>query len=75
VGQALDRVKEALKAEDAAAIESATENLQTVWGKAAASLYQQASSQTPPDEPPAGGGPGKKPGGDDAVDADFEVVP
>ena len=74
VGQALDRVKEALKGEDTPAIDSATENLQAIWSKAAASLYQQASS-TPPDEPPpAGQGPGKKPG-DGAVDADFEVVP
>jgi molecular chaperone DnaK len=75
VGQALERAKEALKSEDATTIESATENLQTVWGKAAATLYQQASSEAPPNEPPpAGGGPGKKPG-DGAVDADFEVVP
>ncbi len=73
-------VKDALKGEDAAAITTASEQLQQAWHQAAAALYQQAG-------PPPGGAPGadeggspppsgkdRKEGGDGAVDADFEVV-
>jgi molecular chaperone DnaK len=70
-------VKEALKGEDAAALNAASEKLQEAWHKAAAALYQQASPQgaTPAGEAPdAGQEPRKKNGGDGAVDADFEVV-
>jgi molecular chaperone DnaK len=71
-------LKDALKADDTDAIQSASEALQQAWHKAAAALYQQQSStQAPP--PPSGPEPGepkgRKPGGGDgAVDADFEVV-
>jgi molecular chaperone DnaK len=74
----LNRVREALKGGDTAAITAASEALQEAWHKAAAALYQQAA---PP--PPGSGGPGggsepgekkKKEGGDGAVEADYEVM-
>ncbi|MBI1798567.1 MAG: Hsp70 family protein, partial [Candidatus Eisenbacteria bacterium] len=77
IEEALGRVREALKGEDASAIAGATEALQAAWHEAAAALYQQSGA--------AGGGPtpessqkddGRgKDGGSGAVDADFEVVP
>jgi molecular chaperone DnaK len=77
IDSALARLKEALKGDDAAAIESAFQSLQGAWHKAAAALYQAASARegtgageaqgAPDDRKKPGGGPG-------AVDADFEVV-
>jgi len=72
IDEALTGLKEALKGEDAAAITSASEALQTVWHEAAAAMYQSASP--PPQAEAASAGeeaPPKKPG---AVDADFEVM-
>jgi molecular chaperone DnaK len=71
------RVREALKAEDAAAIASASESLEKAWHAAAATLYQQAApqGQAKPgegDSPPEGGKKKGEKGG--AVDADYEVV-
>jgi molecular chaperone DnaK len=84
IEDAVKNVREALKGDDAAAINSATDALQQVWHEAAAAMYQQAGTPgagggTPPPgagpEAGAGTGPdGKKRGGDGAVDADFEVV-
>jgi molecular chaperone DnaK len=72
VESALQRVRETLKGDDAAATESALKALESTWHKAAAALYQSASAESgKPEEPPPGG---KKPGGSGAVDADFEVV-
>ncbi len=72
----LGKVREALKGGDTAAISAASEALQEAWHKAAAALYQQAAP--PPGGSAPGGGPEsgekKKPGGDGAVDADYEVV-
>ena len=75
IEEAAGRVEGTLKGEDAAAIQSATEELQKLWHEAAAALYQAAGS--PPGAGPAEakpeGGKGKEgPGG--AVDADYEVV-
>jgi len=78
VEAALGRVKEALKGEDNAEVQSATEALETLWHEAAQAMYQAAETAGAA----AGGGadPGaegdgkKKSGGDGAVDADFEVV-
>jgi molecular chaperone DnaK len=75
IEDAAGRVEGALKGEDAAAIQSATEELQKLWHEAAAALYQAAgsSSGAGPTEPKPEGGKGKDgPGG--AVDADYEVV-
>src|SRR5262245_43022157 len=67
----LQRVREALKGDDAAAIDGALKSLESSWHKAAAALYQSANAG--PDG--AQGKPGeKKPGDSGAVDADFEVV-
>ncbi|HYM80734.1 MAG TPA: molecular chaperone DnaK [Candidatus Limnocylindria bacterium] len=76
-----ERVKEALKGEDTAALNSATEALQAAWTKAAAAIYQKTSESggagpagpAGEEAPPTEGGPRKSPGGG-AVDADFEVV-
>ncbi|MCC6650366.1 MAG: molecular chaperone DnaK [Candidatus Eisenbacteria bacterium] len=75
-------VKEALKGEDAAAMTTASEELQQAWHEAATKLYQQAGPPPGAAGPDAGAAgpdgaqePGKKKqGGDGAVDADFEVV-
>ncbi len=75
--EAMTGVKDALKGEDAGAIQRAADALQKVWHDEAGKMYAQQQAQ-----PPAGGagpagaetpGPdGAKDGG--AVDADFEVV-
>ncbi len=69
----LEKLREALKGEDAAAINAASESLQAAWHEAAAKLYQSAGPATPAGDatPPAPDAAGKKPG---AVDADFEVM-
>jgi len=74
----LDAVREALKSEDAARIDSASESLQKVWHEAAGALYQNTGAPGEGGEPNApppgaeGGEPRKK--GDGAVDADYEVM-
>jgi len=73
----IETVKTALQGEDAAAITTATEDLQQAWHQAAAALYQQTPPQGAPagDGAPEAGDEGRpKKGGDGAVDADFEVV-
>jgi molecular chaperone DnaK len=79
----LQRVREALKGEDTAAIGSASEALEQAWHAAAAVLYQAAGAPSgAPDTGGAGGadsatGPTerkKDSGKGGAVDADYEVV-
>ena len=74
----LEKLREALKGDDAAAIGAATDALQQKWHEAAAALYQQTASaeaQAPSAGEEQGGSPGdRKPKGDGPVDADFEVV-
>ncbi|MEK7329349.1 MAG: molecular chaperone DnaK [Candidatus Eisenbacteria bacterium] len=75
----LQRVREALKGEDTAAIRSATEALEQAWHAAAAALYQAAGGPT--GTPDAGGSAAaagtaerqKESGKGGAVDADYEV--
>lgn len=76
---AVDKVKEALKGENADEIKSSTEALTQTWHQIASKLYQQASAEQPP--PGAEAGPGDDGAGqasgeqkEGAVDADFEVV-
>ena len=74
--------KEALRSGDATAIRRALDELNTAYSAAGASLYQ--ASSTPGSEgggggEAPGGGPGEpaptgKAGGDDVVDADYEIV-
>jgi molecular chaperone DnaK len=79
----IGRVREALKGSDEAEVASAADALETLWSEAAQAIYQAAQAAGPGAGGPEGGaeggapgaGPqGKKPGGDGAVDADFEVV-
>jgi len=80
IEDAVARVRETLKGDDAAAMTAATEALQQAWHEAAAVLYKGAAGPPGAGEgeaggPGAGGGDGGKgdgPGG--AVDADFEVI-
>ncbi|MEP7028625.1 MAG: molecular chaperone DnaK [Candidatus Eisenbacteria bacterium] len=76
VEAALSRVREALKGEDHAEVQSATEALETLWHEAAQAMYQSAEAAGAPGAEPSAEGspPQKKAGGDGAVDADFEVV-
>ena len=76
IEDALSRVRESLKGEEAAAIATATDSLQQAWHEAAAALYRTSTAETQgaasgAGEPPSGK-PKKEGGG--AVDADFEVV-
>ncbi len=72
------RVKEAMKNEDLAEMESSVEALNQLWQSAATKMYQQTGSQGGPQGGPTGGtapgGSGEEKPRDDAVDADFEVV-
>src|SRR5262249_1420949 len=66
IEEAVSRLREALKGEDAEAITSATDALQQAWHEAAAQLYQQAGAGAGPGTPPPGAaqeGGGKKPDG------------
>jgi molecular chaperone DnaK len=80
VEDALSRLREALKGEDAAALTAAFDSLQQVWNEAAAALYASTSASGGAATPGAGAGGGDKDkdrgreGGSGAVDADFEVV-
>jgi molecular chaperone DnaK len=78
VEAALGRVKEALKGEDNAEVQSATEALETLWHEAAQAMYQAAETAGAATgggaDPGVAGDGKKKSGGDGAVDADFEVV-
>ena len=71
VEAALERVREALKGTDAAAIKAATEDLQQVMHGAAEQMYQAAQAEQPSGEATGADDAGKK---DKSVDADFEVV-
>ena len=72
VQAAVDKLKEANKGTDTAAIKAATEEVQNVFSAIAQKLYQQAN--------PQGGAQGCDPncggncGGDGVVDADYETV-
>ena len=74
---AVNRLKEAVKADSIAEMESATESLDRVWQEASAEMYQQASDRTQSATGSNTGGATGQPGQDgngDAVDADFEEV-
>ncbi len=74
IDSALNRVKDALKGNDSQAIKDATEELKKAFYAASEKLYGQAGQAGPgPDMGGAGFG-GGQPGGDNVVDADFEVM-
>jgi len=62
---AVDKLKEANKGTDIAAIKAATEEVQQAFYKVSEKLYQQANPQ---------GQPGAQPTDDGVVDADYETV-
>ena len=75
IDSALNRVKDALKGTDSQAIKNATEELKKAFYAASEKLYGQAGQQAGPGPDMGGadfgGGPA---GGDNVVDADYEVV-
>ncbi len=77
----VDKVKEALKGTDTAAIKAATDSLTQAFYKVSEKMYQQAGAQGQPGPDMGGAGfGGQQPGGnpgqgpDDVVDADYTVV-
>ncbi|MEI6634459.1 MAG: molecular chaperone DnaK [Chlamydiota bacterium] len=79
---AMERVREAVKKDDIEEMKSASEALTQAWHAVSSELYAQAGPKAHPG-PQAGpqqGGPGSqeeaphKKGGDDVIDADYEVV-
>ena len=76
IDSALNRVKDALKGTDSQTIKNATEELKKAFYAASEKLYGQAGQAGPgPDMGGAGfGGGPTQGGGDNVVDADFEVM-
>ena len=74
----INKVKEALKGTDTAAIKSATEELSKKFYEVSAKVYQANAPQGDPTQanPGAAGGEAQNPGGadGDVVDTDYEVV-
>ena len=72
---ALNKVKEALKGADTQAIKGATEELKKAFYAVSEKLYAQQGGQPGPGPDMGGAGfSGGQPGGDNVVDADYEVV-
>jgi molecular chaperone DnaK len=77
---AIGRVKEALKGSDVGEIKSSTDALMSVWGEAAKSVYEKTAAGAGAGSTTGGHGPDgsarkkEDEGGDEAVDADYEVV-
>jgi molecular chaperone DnaK len=75
INAAIEKVRSAMKSEDLAGLKSATAELEQVSSAMAQHLYAQAGPQ--PGGPEAGpttpGEAEKKPGGDDVIDAEYEV--
>jgi len=76
IEQAINRLKETLKGEDAGAIESAMNNLNTVSHKLAEQMYKSTAKEGGP-QPKSGVGAGVgeegKSGEGDVIDAEYEV--
>ncbi len=79
--EACENVREALKGENDTAVKEASEALQKLWHEEAGKMYAQAGADEGPaagpaegDAPSGDGATEPKAEGDQAVDADFEVV-
>ena len=72
VSTAVERVKEALAANNHDEIQSATDALTQAWHEASAQLYQQTTSDAPGDAPEDA--PTEDADDDNVVDAEYEVV-
>jgi molecular chaperone DnaK len=78
---ALTKLKEAHKAQDVAAIDTALAELNSVWQAASEEMYKTAQNAGPSAGQPGQDQPGndqqpggKKSGGDEVTDVDFEEV-
>ena len=76
IDAALNKVKDALKGTDTQAIKDATEELKKAFYAVSEKLYSQAGAQAGPGPDMGGAGfsGGQPGGGDNVVDADYEVV-
>ena len=75
VEDAIEKVREALKGDDADAIKAAYDELQTKFQEVSAEAYKQAAASAgPAPEAAAEGAAEPQPKKDDVVDAEFEVV-
>ncbi len=72
VSTAVERVKEALAANNHDEIQSATDALTQAWHEASAQLYQQTTADAPEDAPEDA--PTEDADDDNVVDAEYEVV-
>ncbi|MDB5309544.1 MAG: dnaK 4 [Gemmataceae bacterium] len=75
IDQAITKVREALKGTDVAALKSATAELEAASNAMAQHLYAKAGGGQPggPDAGPTTPGGADKKGGDDVIDAEYEV--
>jgi molecular chaperone DnaK len=77
VEAALERTREALKQDDDAAVQSASDDLQQLWHQVATQAYQSAGPGPGAQSGEADGGPGGEPSAqkdEDVIEADYEVV-
>ncbi|MDE0085644.1 MAG: molecular chaperone DnaK [Candidatus Poribacteria bacterium] len=72
VNAGVERVKQALEANNNAEIKSATDDLMQIWHEASAQLYQQAADADPGAAPEDA--PSEEVPPEDVVDAEYEVV-
>jgi molecular chaperone DnaK len=73
VKAAIQKVRDAIGRQDLAALKSATSELDTVSSAMAQHVYSKAGDGTPGAGPTPSAGPEKKDGGDDVIDAEYEV--
>jgi len=71
IERAMEKVKEAVKGTDLNAIKTASSELDQAMHAMSQHLYQQAQAGGQPGAAPSGGG--EKKGGDDVIDAEYEV--
>ena len=80
ITEAVEKVKAAVAADSLSDMKESSEALQKIWHDEAGKMYaeqQQAQGADAAGAPGADGGPagdGESAGGDDAVDAEYEVV-
>ena len=73
VNAGVERVKQALEANNSAEIKSATDDLMQIWHEASAQLYQQTAGDADPGAAPEDA-PSEDAPPEDVVDAEYEVV-
>jgi molecular chaperone DnaK len=73
VNSAIGKVKEAISRQDLSALKTATSELETVSNAMAQHVYSKAGGGAPGSGPTPSSTEGKKDGGDDVMDAEYEV--